>query len=191
MLRSLENLSVTPKPKPSAFVYIVAKKGFKGDNRPHLLLMGHTGQLYRRWGVPGGERDASDSSDLFTAMREFAEELLGMHPSAKDVGDLMKKAKTIGVLSVLEQKPGYTAWMLKVDSALQFEMSFGLPKRSIEEKYNAALSGETKGYLWIPLPLVVNRKRPSDSLTFNAPVALGRGPLILRGGVLGPSRNIT
>lgn len=153
------------------------------DTGPYLLLMGHTGSSYRRWGVPGGLRDHSDSSTFFSAMRELGEELLGMHPSAKDVGVLIQKANAVGTLRKLMQTPtaDYTAWMLNVDSALQFEMAFGLPKRTVDQKYAMPLSKETKGYLWIPLPLTAYRKTPDK---------LQHRPLILRGGVLGPSKLI-
>ena len=182
---------------PVAFVYIVAQKlGFvrnsSQDTGPYLLLMGHTGSSHRRWGVPGGLRDHSDSSTLFSAMRELGEELFGMHPSAKDVGVLIQKANAVGTLSKLTQTPisDYTAWMLNVDSALQFEIAFGLPKRTVDQKYNAPLSKETRGYLWIPLPLEVYRKSSSDPWLVNAPDKLQRRPLILRWGVLGPSKLI-
>ena len=129
---------------------------------------------------------------LLSAMRELGEELLGMHPSAKDVGVLIRKANAVGTLSKLTQTPAadYTAWMLNVDSALQFEMTFGLPKRTVDQKYAVPLSKETKGYLWIPLPLEVYRKSSSEPWLVNAPDKLQHRPLILRWGVLGPSKLI-
>ena len=185
--------STTQTPTPVAFLYIVATRlGYKGDTRPHLLLIGHTTPDHRHWGVPGGLCDRSDSSTLFSAMRELSEELLGMRLNASGVHRLIQRANAIGHLSKLTQTPDkhYTAWMLRVDSAIRFEVEFGLPKRTVAEKYNAPLSKETRGYLWIPLPLNVHRKTRTDPWIVNAPSELQSRPLILRQGVLGSSRLI-
>jgi hypothetical protein len=194
-------LTPTPTPTPPsnksspavAFLYIwVRKLGFtKGPDVPHLLLIGHVNSGYRKWGVPGGLRDRGDKSTLFCAMREMCEELLGMHPSTNDVNNMITKANNVGTFKQLIQtSDNYTAWMFEVDSALNFEMQFGLPKRTIIQKYNAPLSNETKGYLWIPFPLDVSRKKPSDPWIVKAPAELQHRPLILRKGVLGPSKLI-
>lgn len=203
--KNLAALNSWPQPsvsstRPVAFVYIVANKlGFASSNAqnipntPHLLLIGHTGAGCRHWGVPGGLRDRLDSSTLFSAMRELGEEFLGMkHPSIKAVEGLICTANANGSLSKLMQTPHkqYTAWVLQVDSARLFEEAFRLPRRTVEQKYEASLSNETKGYLWIPLPLNVHRKSSDGHFYVNAPDVLQQRPLILRAGVLSPSKLI-
>lgn len=126
-------------------------------------------------------------------VHSVGEELLGMkHPSVKDVEGLIRTANANGKLRKLMQTPTkqYTAWMLQVDSARLFEEAFGLPRRTVEQKYDVPLSNETKGYLWIPLPLDVYRESPTDPWHVKAPDALHHRPLILRAGVLGPSNRI-
>lgn len=184
--------SALTKP-PVAFVYVVAQSlGFGGDHRPHLLMIGHTRTRteYRHWGVPGGLRDRNDSSSLFSAMRELGEELLSMVPSKMDVVKLMQTAKNVGYVNKFFTKDDnqYTAWSLTVQSALQFETAFGLDtRRTIKEKYNAPLSKETKGYLWIPFPLRAYQRSTGGNWYVDAPDKLQKRPLLLRSGVLGPS----
>lgn len=196
--------AMTPCPRPQhkiqqvAFVYIVADRlGFGcrapgTPKAPHLLMIGHNSHGHRHWGVPGGQRDPSDESTLHAAMREMMEELLGKrHPSKPMVTKNIQRANGIGAITKLLQTPSkeYTAWMLRVPSALSFEMTFNLPKRPVTEKYYQALSTETRGYLWIPLPLQVTTTiKGINSLT--APSELNHRPLMLRGGVLGPSKLI-
>ena len=188
-----------PQPSRVAFLYVVVKKlGFLKNEQtlnPHLLIIGHTqpGNAPRHWGVPGGMRDATDASSVANAMREFGEEVLGKkRMTGQDVAALISQANKVGKLRKLTQSANktYTAWLLVVDSALQFEMAFALPKRTAEEKYNVALSGETRGYLYVPLPLTTLRKSSNDPWTVRAPAALNYRPLILRSGVYVPSREI-
>lgn len=175
-----------PKQKV-AFLYVVVEKlGFLKGEVPqrHLLLMGHRQDSGpRHWGVPGGLRDKADSSSLSNAMREFGEEMLGMKGLQKNIVNvLIANAKSTGSLSVLKKDDTYTAWMLLVDSALKFEMAFGLPKRTVQEKYAAPLSNETEGYLYLPLPLQATRNSPQHPWTVAAPAALNSRRLILRQG---------
>ena len=86
-----------------AFLFVVVEKlGFvKGkDEKPHLLLIGHKQKNdYRHWGVPGGLRDKADPSSLFTAMREFGEEVLGKkHLNRESVDGLIATAMSVGNL---------------------------------------------------------------------------------------------
>ena len=181
--------------KPAvAFLYVVVKRlGFlKNDpQQAHLLLIGHVQKDGpRHWGVPGGLRDAGDKTSLANAMREFGEEVLGRKSlSSSAVSNLIATANSTGTLSKLTQINNYTAWLLVVDSALHFEMAFGLPKRTVEEKYNSALSRETKGYLYVPLPLKATPDK-NGAMTVTAPIALNSRPLVLRKGVLEPSKLI-
>ena len=170
-----------------AFLYVVVEKlGFLRSDTPqrHLLLMGHKqSKGPRHWGVPGGMRDRTDSSSLSNAMREFGEEMLGMKGlNQKTVDALITTAKSVGKLVELKKDSTYTAWMLLVDSALKFEMAFGLPKRTLKEKYFAPLSSETEGYLYVPLPLQTTRKSPADPWTVTSPAELDSRRLILRTG---------
>lgn len=204
--RTLDNLdktvSKTPQPqapvsqKPKvAFLYVVVEKlGFLKNEAPqrHLFLIGHIQpkNAVLHWGVPGGLYDARDKTSLVNAMREFGEEVLGKkNLDTKDVMDLVSKANSVGTLTKFKQDGNYTAWKLVAKSALAFEMAFGLPKRSIQEKYQISLSNETKGYVYVPFPLKVSTDKSNNS-TVQAPAVLNSPPLILRRGVLGPLKDI-
>jgi hypothetical protein len=178
-----------------AFLYVVVDKlGFLKKEVPqrHLFLIGHVkpNNAVRHWGVPGGLYDAADKSSLVNAMREFGEEVLGKkNLDTRAVMNLVGIANSIGTLTKFKQNGNYTAWKLLVNSALKFEMAFGLPKRTIQEKYQAPLSNETKGYLYVPFPLQVSEDKDNRTIV-QAPSALSSRPLILRQGVLGPSKEI-
>jgi hypothetical protein len=178
-----------------AFLYVVVDKlGFLKKERPqrHLFLIGHIqpNNEVRHWGVPGGRRDASDKSSLVNVMREFGEEVLGKkNLDTKSVMDLVRIANSIGTLTKFKENENYTAWKLLVNSALKFEMAFGLPERTLKEKYQAPLSNETRGYLYVPFPLQVSKNKDNRAIV-QAPSSLSSRPLILRQGVLGPSKEI-
>ena len=184
---------VVQKPRVAFLYVVVGRLGFRKNDAPqmHLLLVGHIQKNGpRHWGVPGGLRDAGDQSSLANAMREFGEEVLGKKAlSSTSVSTLVATANSTGKLSQLTRKDNYTAWLLFVDSALEFEMAFGLPKRTVDEKYNSTLSSETKGYLYVPLPLKTTLNK-DGAMTVKAPVALNERPLVLRKGVLQPSKLI-
>lgn len=181
-----------------AFLYVVVDKlGFLKNEVPqrHLFLIGHIqpNNAVRHWGVPGGLYDAGDKSSLVNVMREFGEEVLGKkNLDTKAVMNLVSIANSVGKLIKFKEDGNYTGWKLLVKSALAFEMAFGLPKKTLQEKYEAKLSNETRGYLYVPFPLQVSTDK-NDRKTVQAPSALNLPlnlPLILRRGVLGPSKEI-
>lgn len=205
--KATKTVSKTPQPQAPvpqapvpykqrvAFLYVVVDKlGFLKNEVPqrHLFLIGHIQpkNAVRHWGVPGGLYDAGDKSSLVNAMREFGEEVLGKkNLDTKAVMNLVSIANSVGKLTKFKEDGNYTAWKLLVKSALAFEMAFGLPKRTIQEKYQASLSNETRGYLYVPFPLQVSKDKDNNK-TVQAPPALNSRPLILRRGVFGPSKEI-
>ena len=183
--------------KKVAFLYVVAKQlGFTtSKSGPQLLLMGHKqpNNGYRHWGIPGGLRDDTDPNPLFSAMRELGEELMGMkRPKKTAIDSLVTKALQVGSLQQLQQSDdkSYTAYVLIVNTALEFEMAFGLPKRTVVQKYEKDLSNETRGYVWQDLPLRTQKNTGGDRVVKASALGLNNRELILRRGVYGPSTEI-
>ena len=164
------------KPTCSFLCISVRQLGFTTRNGrpiapgiPCVLLMGHlqkTGR--RRWGFPGGQRERGrDRTTLENAVREFAEEFLGMvRPDRRTIRyiiDLLKKEGTLK-LAVDTNASGYSAWSIVFRTAKHFEDTLkkirgantGFVGRTVEQKYNYQFSRhqrhpETKGYVWSPL----------------------------------------
>jgi hypothetical protein len=183
--------------KKVAFLYVVAKElGFTtSKSGPQLLLMGHKqpNNAFRHWGIPGGLRDDTDPNPLFNAMRELGEELLGMkRPKKTAIDSLVTRALQVGSLQQLQQSDdkSYTAYVLIVNTALEFEVAFGLPKRTTVEKYQKDLSKETQGYVWQDLPLRTQKNKGGDWVVQASAPGLNNRELLLRRGVYGPSTEI-
>lgn len=176
----------------TSFVYVYVKNlGFSGrtgqtlQGGAHLLLIGHPstrmGRQQLEWGCPGGHQDVGDSCTaskinhtqsngaasvkpgIVAACREFAEEFMGAVPSF-----LLLRA-LIHMFTVRPHEfvsnPTGTKHSLHVvfDSALQFEMLIGLPRRTLAQKQAYGLSNETRGYQYV--------KIENDRLSMNALVA--------------------
>lgn len=185
-------------------------------NVPHVLLMGHRQHQQgerRRWGFPGGQRDRRDNSTRDNAVREFAEEFLGIHhPNAGTMAYIAHIFNGNGytLRKVVDTNArGYSAWALVVPSAKQFEHDMSRVRGatsnfrtlSIDQKYHQQLSNETKGYFWAPLHRappngqwvlhttrqtapVVPHRRPVHYRAVAPPIA-NIQPLRLRAGTLG------
>jgi 8-oxo-dGTP pyrophosphatase MutT (NUDIX family) len=146
---------------------LVRNLGFGGNtNRsgPHLLLMGHKQHNDRRhWGVPGGLMDRSDTGPMYTAVREFLEEMgVSQRPSRRDVDKARSAMGLRGMQMVVPtNNSGFSAFAVVFDTALAFENEMGITnmlrtKRltfppDINAKYNVDLSAETKGFTYVPV----------------------------------------
>ena len=164
----------------TSFVYVYVKNlGFTGwtgqtlQGGAHLLLIGHpstrTGRQSLEWGCPGGHQDVEDSftasminstqsngstsvePGIVAACREFAEEFMGAVPSYPLIWGLIHMFTARPHEFVSNSNGTKHSLHVVFDSALQFEMLIGLPRRTLAQKQACRLSNETKGYQYVKI----------------------------------------
>ena len=152
-----------PRTRKRAFLYIVADTlGWGQTNLPALMLIGHTDSKgnVAQWGVPGGLQDRNDQGNLMTtAVREFAEEVLGQKNAQQSIVQAVKVAlESIADVAVLSFTPEMMTVMVRVPSAEMFETDmmgkvFGRAATATQ-KASVYLSRETKGVTWVTLDAI-------------------------------------
>lgn len=203
-----------PQPRHRSFMCVVARRLGPGPRtlqvKKLVLLMGHKPRhndpwRHLRWGLPGGLYDATDRSPLFSAVREFGEEM-GLiaphldHASKRAVVDgLVRVMQRLGQLQQVVNDParGFTCFALVVPDALAFEAALRLPAagRDVKIKASTQLSSETKGYTWVTKYSVDNQRRrmppagPGDVRYSAVSTPMLSHPLRLRAGTLGAALN--